>query len=175
MNGLPNCDKKDSQGICFLGKIKIQDFLREFIEEKPGDIINAQGKTVGRHKGLFNYTIGQRKGIGVPSNTDNKNYVVVAKDFENNVLRIDFDSPTQPDLWKTEVEVENINWINKELAEETEIEVYAEIPRRSCEKQIHAPFGRDCKSGIFRTAKGNRKRTNSRALPRQHPPWRRSI
>ena len=122
MNGLPNCDKKDSQGICFLGKIKIQDFLREFIEEKPGDIINAEGKTVGRHKGLFNYTIGQRKGIGVPSNTDNKNYVVVAKDFENNALRIDFDSPTQPDLWKTEVEVENINWINKELAEETEIE-----------------------------------------------------
>ena len=87
--------------------------MRELIEEKPGDIINAQGKTVGRHKGLFNYTIGQRKGIGVPSNTDNKNYVVVAKDFENNVLRIDFDSPTQPDLWKTEVEVENINWINE--------------------------------------------------------------
>ena len=47
---------------------------------------------------------------------------MVAKDFENNLLRIDFDSPTQPDLWKTEVEVENINWINKELAEETEIE-----------------------------------------------------
>ncbi|MBO7520955.1 MAG: tRNA 2-thiouridine(34) synthase MnmA [Opitutales bacterium] len=121
MNGLPNCDKKDSQGICFLGKIKIQDFLRQFIEEKPGDIVNAQGKKVGRHKGLFNYTIGQRKGIGVPSNADNKNYVVVAKDFENNILKVDFDSPAQPDLWKSRVEVEGLNWINRELDKETEI------------------------------------------------------
>lgn len=121
MNGLCNSEKKDSQGICFLGKVKIQDFLRNFIEEKPGDIIDAKGRVLGRHRGLFNYTIGQRKGIGVPSNKDGKNYVVVAKDFKNNALRIDFDSPTLPELWKREVEVENINWLNKVLDTESKI------------------------------------------------------
>lgn len=123
MNGLPNCDKKDSQGICFLGKIKIQDFLRNFIEEKPGDIVNAQGRTVGRHRGLFNYTIGQRRGIGVASNADFKSYVVVAKDFENNVLRVDFDSPSQPDLWTVSARVCDLNWLNREIAEETRLQV----------------------------------------------------
>lgn len=123
MNGLPNCDKKDSQGICFLGKVKIQDFLRQFIEEKAGDIVNAAGKVVGKHKGLFNYTIGQRKGIGVPSNTEFKNYVVVAKDFEKNILRVDFDSPNLPELWKDQVEVCDINWINKPVTEPSKLQV----------------------------------------------------
>jgi tRNA (5-methylaminomethyl-2-thiouridylate)-methyltransferase len=115
MNALPNAEKKDSQGICFLGKVKIQDFLKNFIAEKPGDIINAQDKILGTHKGLFNYTIGQRKGIGVPSNTDNKSYVVTAKDFKNNILKIDFDNPDSQDLWKSEAIVDSINWINKKL------------------------------------------------------------
>lgn len=115
MNNLPNAAKKDSQGICFLGKVKIQDFLKNFIEEKDGDIINAQGKIVGRHKGLFNYTIGQRKGIGVPSNTDFQNYVVIAKDFEKNILKIDLDKPQHPELWKNEVHINHLNWLNKAL------------------------------------------------------------
>lgn len=122
MNGLCNSEKRDSQGICFLGKVKIQDFLRNFIEEKPGDIIDAKGRVLGRHRGLFNYTIGQRKGIGVPSNREKKNYVVVAKDFKNNALRIDFDSPALPELWRSEVEVENLNWLNRVLSRETKIQ-----------------------------------------------------
>ena len=65
MEQLPNSEKKDSQGICFLGKIKIQDFLRHYIPECEGDIVNKSGKVLGKHKGLYNYTIGQRKGIGV--------------------------------------------------------------------------------------------------------------
>ena len=121
MNGLPNCDKKDSQGICFLGKIKIQDFLRQYLPESKGPIVNKSGKILGEHKGLFNYTIGQRKGIAVPSNMDNKNYVVVAKDFLKNALVIDIDSPSQPDIWKTEVFVEGVNWINRPLENETQI------------------------------------------------------
>jgi tRNA-specific 2-thiouridylase len=123
MNMLPNASKKDSQGICFLGKVKIQDFLKSFIEEKPGDIINAEWKILGRHKGLFNYTIGQRKGIGVPSNTDNKNYVVVAKDFSNNILRIDFEDSIAHELWKSEATVNGINWINRELKKPAKIQV----------------------------------------------------
>lgn len=128
MCGLPNSEKKDSQGICFLGKIKIQDFLRHYIPEKAGDIVNTEGKVLGRHMGLYNYTLGQRKGIGVPSNTDRKCYVVVAKNFETNELVVAFDSPDAPHLWRSEVFVDEINWINKPITEPREI--YARVRYR---------------------------------------------
>lgn len=121
LNGLPNAEKKDSQGICFLGKIRIQDFLKHYIAEKEGDIVNASGKKLGRHKGLHNYTIGQRKGIGVPSNTDGKNYVVVAKDFDANKLVIDFDSIDAANLYTKVAILETPNWINKPIEKRSEI------------------------------------------------------
>ena len=128
MEGLPNSEKKDSQGICFLGKIRIQEFLQHYIPESDGDIVNRQGKILGRHRGLFNYTLGQRKGIGVPSNADNKRYVVVAKDFETNRLIIDFDSPDAPDLYKKSADIVEINWINKPVPETREL--YARVRYR---------------------------------------------
>ena len=121
INNLPNAEKKDSQGICFLGKIRIQDFLKHYIPESTGDIVNPQGKVLGTHKGLHNYTIGQRKGIGVPSNTDGKCYVVVAKDYQKNQLIIAFDEPDAPYLWKNEVFIDEINWINKPILEPRDI------------------------------------------------------
>ncbi len=119
INRLANANKKDSQGICFLGKIKIQDFLKHHIEEKEGDIVNASGKILGKHKGLHNYTLGQRKGINVPSNCDNKFYVVVAKDFESNTLLIDFNDNISSKLFVNEVYVSDINWINKAITTPT--------------------------------------------------------
>ncbi len=121
INNLPNAEKKDSQGICFLGKIRIQDFLRHYIPEEEGDIVNPSGKILGRHRGLYNYTLGQRKGIGVPSNADGEKYVVVAKDFEKNQLVIAFDSPDAPNLWSSEVIIDEINWINKPVEEPREL------------------------------------------------------
>ncbi len=121
MNSLPNSEKKDSQGICFLGKIKIQDFLRHHIPEKPGDIVTAQGKKLGTHKGLHNYTLGQRKGIGIPSNTDKKSFVVVAKNFDTNELVIDFDTPSTPHLYSKTAELAEINWINRPILEPRKI------------------------------------------------------
>ena len=123
MAQLPNSEKKDSQGICFLGKIKIQDFLRHYIPENDGDIVNRSGKVLGRHKGLFNYTIGQRKGIGVPSNADNKRYVVVAKDFAHNTLIIDFDSESAPELYASSAKLADVNWINRPLDKPQELYV----------------------------------------------------
>ena len=58
-------DKKDSQGICFLGKVDINEFLRARIPDNPGEIINHAGHIVGEHRGLHHYTISQREGIGV--------------------------------------------------------------------------------------------------------------
>jgi len=110
--GLPNANKKDSQGICFIGNIKMKDFLREYVPDKPGPIIRADDdKTLGQHQGLHYFTIGQRKGIGIPSNTDNKNYVVVGKDSERNALLISFEDPKAPGLYSPSCQVSNLSFI----------------------------------------------------------------
>ena len=76
--GLPNAQRKDSQGICFLGSsnVNINQFLEKYIPDMPGDIANLEGKILGKHRGLHRYTIGQRKGIDIPSNCDFEHYVV---------------------------------------------------------------------------------------------------
>jgi tRNA-specific 2-thiouridylase len=63
--GLPNADKKESMGLCFVGKIRLKDFLSQKLTEKPGQIIDQTGKVIGQHQGLHNFTIGQRQGIKV--------------------------------------------------------------------------------------------------------------
>jgi tRNA-specific 2-thiouridylase len=109
--GLPTAAKKDSQGICFIGEVKMQDFLRQYVPDLPGPILRAtDGKLIGEHRGLHYYTLGQRKGIGVPSNTDNQAYVVVGKRAEDNALLVAFDSTEAPGLFQTEVRLHAVQW-----------------------------------------------------------------
>jgi tRNA-specific 2-thiouridylase len=115
--GLANANRKDSQGICFLGKVNINDFLREYIPDRPGPIVNLEGKTLGEHQGLHHYTIGQRKGIGIPSNNDFKAYVVVAKDLETNELVVAFDEADTPGLYTESVTVRLPNYHLGSLAD----------------------------------------------------------
>ncbi len=63
--GLSVADKKDSQGICFVGKVALADFLKDRIPEAPGNIVTTQGEVIGQHRGYAYYTIGQREGLGV--------------------------------------------------------------------------------------------------------------
>ena len=109
-NQFPNSKKKDSQGICFLGKISINDFLKEYIPNKPGNIVNIEGKHLGTHQGLHRYTLGQRKGIGIPSNSDFNHYIVVAKDFEKSELVVAFESERPPGLFTSEVTLRNLHF-----------------------------------------------------------------
>jgi tRNA-uridine 2-sulfurtransferase len=111
--GLPVAEKKDSQGICFLGKVKIGDFLSNFLEDNPGEILTTDGRVVGEHKGLHRYTLGQRRGIGVPSNTDNENYVVTGKNKNENQLIVAFESRNEATLWGTHYEVESLSFLTK--------------------------------------------------------------
>ncbi len=121
--GLPNATRKDSQGICFLGKVRIADFLKHYIPDKPGEIVRADGAVLGQHRGLHRFTIGQRHGMGIPSNTDNKNYVVVAKDFASNQLVVAFDEPGTPGLYETRFRLRGLSWLGKPVTEAGEIEV----------------------------------------------------
>ncbi len=114
---LPNATKKDSQGICFLADMNINRFLEHYIKDKPGDIVTSDGKWLGRHRGLHRYTTGQRRGIGVPSNTDNEFYVVTKLDMNRNELVVAFDRTDSPDLFTREVSLHGLSFINKRINE----------------------------------------------------------
>jgi len=105
---LPTARKKDSQGICFIGEVKMSDFLRHYVPDAPGDIVTVEGRKVGRHRGLHLYTLGQRRGIGVPSNTANKAYVVVEKRPATRELVIGFDEPDTPMPYASHCEISPI-------------------------------------------------------------------
>lgn len=83
--GLPSAKRRDSQGICFLGKINYNDFVRRFLGDKDGDIIELEtGKKLGRHRGYWFHTIGQRKGLGLSGGP----WFVVRKDIDANVVYV---------------------------------------------------------------------------------------
>jgi tRNA-specific 2-thiouridylase len=110
--GLPNADKRDSQGICFIGQVRMADFLRAHVPDAPGPIVRAaDGREVGRHPGLHYYTLGQRRGIGVPSNTDHRAYVVVGKRAEDRALLVAFDEPAAPGLFQATARVAALSWL----------------------------------------------------------------
>lgn len=115
---LPNADKKDSQGICFIGKVNINIFLEHYLPENPGEIINTDQTIIGRHRGLHRYTLGQRKGIGIPSNTDHKNYVVVGKDLAHNRLIVAFDEEEAAGLYTKRIKVHSLSFTNYSLKKE---------------------------------------------------------
>jgi tRNA-specific 2-thiouridylase len=115
--GLPNAGKKDSQGICFIGQVKMQDFLRAHVPDRPGPILRAgDGRELGRHRGLHYYTLGQRKGIRVPSNTDRQRYVVVGKRAADSALLVAFDQPDAPGLFQREIRVHGLSWTGEAIA-----------------------------------------------------------
>lgn len=103
--GLKVYNKKSSQEICFIPQ-NYRKFLKENIgEQKPGLIINKNGKTIGKHQGIAFYTIGQRKGIGAHK----KPYYVVAINKKENNIMIDENN----ELYKDELIAENVNWISE--------------------------------------------------------------
>mgnify|MGYP001176983228 CR=1 FL=1 len=121
--GLPNAQKKDSQGICFIGEVKMADFLKAYVPDHPGPIVRAtDGVVLGEHRGLHYFTLGQRKGIGIPSNTDNKAYVVVGKRAEDHALLVAFDEPQAPGLWTDECRVHSLSFINDPITTPAQIE-----------------------------------------------------
>lgn len=103
---LPNFAKRDSQGICFIGKIDVTDFLKTNIKAKKGEIVSTNGEVLGQHDGLPFYTIGQRSGLKVGGNGP---YYVVSKMKRKNQLIVT-NSPNDKELWKKEFEIKNVTW-----------------------------------------------------------------
>ncbi len=108
---LVTADKKESMGICFVGKVSIKDFLKQYVEEKPGLIINQSGKQVGIHDGALFYTIGQRHGLEVGGGLP---YYVVGKDMKKNEVYVTTDLQDAR-LWSGKVQLASAHWINAKL------------------------------------------------------------
>ncbi|MFC7336217.1 tRNA 2-thiouridine(34) synthase MnmA [Haloferula chungangensis] len=118
--------KKDSQGICFIGEIKMRDFIRHYLPDKPGEIVDTSGKVLGRHDGLHLYTLGQRKGHGVASPRDGMAYVVVGKDLESNRLIVGWDESGTTGLYARRCRVGTLSTINESFDRPMKLEA---LPR----------------------------------------------
>lgn len=112
---LPNATRKDSQGICFLGKIDYRDFIKRKLGVREGDVIEIEtGKKIGTHQGYWLYTIGQRKGLGLGGGP----WFVIKKDIKNNIIFVSkgYDTPLQ---YKKVVPLEEIHWITADPERES--------------------------------------------------------
>lgn len=112
--GLVTADKKDSTGICFIGERKFREFLSQYIPMKEGDIV-CDGRVVGRHQGVFFYTLGQRKGLGIGG--EGERWFVTGKDVKNNILFVSHGEDSC--LFKNTLTCESFNWINGTPFEKT--------------------------------------------------------
>jgi len=127
--GLSTAEKKDSQGICFIGQVKMEDFLRTFVPDKPGPIVNLEGRVMGDHRGLHLYTLGQRKGHGVASPIHKQAYVVVAKRPATNELVVAIENADTPLLWARKATLHSISTTGAPLNEERLLQAQ---PRYRC-------------------------------------------
>jgi tRNA-specific 2-thiouridylase len=101
---LPTAETPESQEVCFIQN-KTSDFLKKYLKIKQGKIIDITGKILGKHKGLWFYTIGQRKALEIPQGP----YYVVSKDFKRNILIV---SKDEKDLLSKKLTAKNINFIS---------------------------------------------------------------
>ena len=111
--GLPVSEKKDSQGICFLGEVDLKKFLKHYIKEKRGRVINEKGENIGHHDGVFLHTLGERHGFTViKKSPKDKPYYIVGKDVKKNILIVSQSFPPDKGEAKGIIKLKNTNWIS---------------------------------------------------------------
>lgn len=107
--GLITAQKKDSQGICFVGQIGIKEFLSQYVETVPGDIIDHDtGKILARHDGAIFYTLGQRHGLDIGGGLP---YYVVGKNMDKNEVYVSTNLNDEH-LWRQEITLQDLHWIS---------------------------------------------------------------
>jgi len=106
--GLPNFDRKDSTGICFIGERDFRDFLRRYLPAQPGEIRTLDGDLKGQHEGAMYYTIGQRQGLGIGG--EGLPWYVVDKDIEQNVLYVE-QGENHPALYHSGLIASQLHWV----------------------------------------------------------------
>lgn len=108
-HNLPTSEKKDSTGICFIGKRDFKTFLSQYIQTTPGDFETSLGKIVGKHDGFSFYTIGQRRGLGIGGPGDA--WFVVGKDIKRNVVIVE-QGENHPALFANGLTARELTWVS---------------------------------------------------------------
>lgn len=104
--GLPNWDKKDSQGVCFVGPLEVKEFLKKHIQPKNGLVLRkSDGKILGEHDGAWFYTLGQRHGMNLSAGVP---YYVVDKDAKKNIIFVDEKNGNN----RSGLQINDFNWVN---------------------------------------------------------------
>lgn len=117
--------KKESMGVCFVGSVGMREFLSEYIETRPGDIIDkTTGQVLGRHDGAIFYTIGQRHGLelggGLP-------YYVVGKDMQKNEVYVSTNLNDEA-MWRKDISLGAVHWISEPIAGDCLVRVRHRAP-----------------------------------------------
>lgn len=109
--GLHTAIKKDSQGLCFIGKVDVADFLRGYIKTKPGNVLNMDGEIIGTHGGAELYTIGQRHGFIINKSSPNseRNFII-SKNIKDNTITVS--NKVMKENIHNEFILTNVNWIS---------------------------------------------------------------
>ncbi|MDE1988735.1 MAG: tRNA 2-thiouridine(34) synthase MnmA, partial [Patescibacteria group bacterium] len=108
---LPVSEKKDSQGLCFIGKVDMKDFLKHYIPPKKGNVLNEEGEVVGWHEGAYFYTIGQRHGFTITKKSpEEKSYYIISKDISSNAITVSHNPLIQGISSSKKIIISGTNW-----------------------------------------------------------------
>jgi len=121
---LPNAEKHDSQGLCFVGDVSMEEFLARFIPLARGAVIDVRGNAMGEHSGAALYTIGQRHGFTMRGSNAEGAHYIVSTDISANTITV---SPNRLEAARTEITLEHVNWIG-------------ELPSFPCEADAQARY-----------------------------------
>ncbi len=111
---LPTAEKKDSQGLCFIGKVNIREFLTHYIKAERGNVLDEAGKVIGHHDGALFLTLGERHGFTITEKTpDDTPYYVTGRDIDKNTITVSHKlSDGTLDIEKKEYSLASVNWIS---------------------------------------------------------------
>jgi tRNA-uridine 2-sulfurtransferase len=135
---LPTAEKKDSQGLCFIGPLDFGYFLREHLPCQEGAVVNSRGRVVGRHDGVPFYTIGQRHGLGIGAQAA---YYVAEKNIATNTLIVGVGAD-DPILFKKEILVGCLNWLSNFRAGRCEARIRYRQPKILAQVTVHGDQAR---------------------------------
>ncbi|OGI95058.1 tRNA 2-thiouridine(34) synthase MnmA [Candidatus Nomurabacteria bacterium RIFCSPLOWO2_01_FULL_42_17] len=133
---LPVAEKKDSQGICFLGDIDLKEFLKHYIKEKKGKVVDISGKEIGYHDGVVFYTLGERHGFTITKKSPKDGaYYIVSKDINKNTLVVSQNKNISHSNILKNIRIKNTNWISQ-----TPTSYKLQATSYSCQIRYHGEF-----------------------------------